>query len=185
VRDVAEDFGDAHDGYVFGADDAGLAGLLHVRAAKAGEGGVGQALVQRGDEGGAVVVAGGFASGEKDARVGYGGDGIDSALAKVSSSEFTIAVREAIRMSDVITGFRQVIQDLVAPDLKAHTAKLEALQKQSEIQHDAVMTTLDAFRAEMRAEFASLRANNQVEVFRQVTPMNERLAVVEARTKQG
>ena len=88
-------------------------------------------------------------------------------------------------MSDVITGFRQVIQDLVAPDLKAHTAKLEALQKQSEVQHDAVMTTLDAFRAEMRAEFASLRANNQVEVFRQVTPMNERLAVVEARTKQG
>ena len=44
--------------------------------------------------------------------------------------------------------------------------KLEALQKQSEIQHDAVMKTLDDFRAEMRSEFAALRANNQVEVFR-------------------
>ena len=88
-------------------------------------------------------------------------------------------------MSDVITGLRQVIQDLVAPDLKSHTAKLEALQKQSKIQHDAVLKTLDAFRAEMRPEFASLRASNQVEVFRQVTPISERVAIIEARTKQG
>jgi hypothetical protein len=58
-------------------------------------------------------------------------------------------------MSDVVTGLRQAIQDLVAPDLKAHTVKLEALQKHNEIQHDAVMTTLDAFRAEMRSEFAA------------------------------
>jgi hypothetical protein len=59
-------------------------------------------------------------------------------------------------MSDIITGVRQVIQDLVAPDLKPHTVKLEAIQKQSEIQHDAVMKTLDAFRAEMRSEFVAL-----------------------------
>ncbi len=81
-------------------------------------------------------------------------------------------------MSDVVTALPQVIQDLVAPDLKAHTVKLEALQKLAEIQHDAVMKTLDAFRAEMRSEFAALRANNQVEVFRQVSPISERIAVV-------
>ena len=86
-------------------------------------------------------------------------------------------------MSDVVTGLRQAIQDLIAPDLKAHTVKLEALQRQNEIQHDALMKTLDAFRAEMRSEFASLRANNQVEVFRQVSPISERIAVVESRTK--
>ncbi len=86
-------------------------------------------------------------------------------------------------MSDFITGLRQVIQDLVSPDLKAHTVKLEALQRQSEIQHDAVMKTLDAFRAEMRSEFAALRASNQVEVFRQVSPISERVAIVESRTK--
>ena len=86
-------------------------------------------------------------------------------------------------MSDIVTGLRQVIQDLVAPDLKSHTVKLEALQKQSEIQHDAVMKTLEAFRAEMRAEFAALHASNQVEVFRQVSPISERVAVVESRTK--
>ncbi len=88
-------------------------------------------------------------------------------------------------MSDIITGLRQVIQDLVAPDLKSHTAKLEALQKQSEMQHDSVMKTLDAFRAEMRSEFAALRASNQVEVYRQVAPISEGMAIVEARTKRG
>ena len=86
-------------------------------------------------------------------------------------------------MSDVITGLRQVIQDLIAPDLKALSAKVDSLQRQSEIQHDAIMKTMDAFRAEMRSEFAALRANNQVEVFRQVAPISERIAVVESRAK--
>ena len=75
-------------------------------------------------------------------------------------------------MSDVISGLRQVIQDLVAPDLKALTAKVDALQKQSELQHDALTKNLDAFRAEMRAEFLSLKANNQLEVMRQVAPIS-------------
>jgi hypothetical protein len=82
-------------------------------------------------------------------------------------------------MSDIITGLHEVIQDLVAPDLKSHTAKLESLQKLSEVQHDAVMKTLDAFRAEMRSEFAASHANNQVEVFRQVSPISERVAVMD------
>ena len=93
-------------------------------------------------------------------------------------------------MSDVVTGLRQVIQDLVAPELKAHTAKLEALQrqyeslqKQSEFQHDSMMKTIDAFRAEMRSEFAALRAANQMEVLRQLSPISERVAVVEERTR--
>jgi len=86
-------------------------------------------------------------------------------------------------MPDIVSSLRQVIQDLVAPDLTSHTVKLEALQKQGEIQHDAVMKTLDAFRAEMRSEFAALQANNQVEVFRQVSPISERIAVVKARAK--
>ncbi len=84
-------------------------------------------------------------------------------------------------MSDVITGMRQVIQDLVAPDLKAIMSRQEALQKQMEVQHDAVVKTIEAFRAEMRSEFAALRANNQLEVLRQVSPLSERLAVVEKK----
>jgi hypothetical protein len=84
-------------------------------------------------------------------------------------------------MSDLITGLRQVIQDLVAPGLKAILSRQESLQKQLEVQHDAVVKTIEAFRAEMRSEFAALRANNQLEVLRQVSPLSERLAVVEKK----
>ena len=95
-------------------------------------------------------------------------------------------------MADLITGLRQVIQDLVAPDLKAIQAKQDGLDKrmelqydsmrrQIEVQHDALMTNMEAFRAEMRSEFAALRANNQLEVYRQVSPLSERLTVVEKR----
>jgi hypothetical protein len=86
-------------------------------------------------------------------------------------------------MSDIVASLRQVIQDLVAPDLKSHTAKLVALQKQADVQYDSIMKTLDAFRAEMRSEFAALRANNQAEVFRQMLPLSERVAALESRLK--
>jgi hypothetical protein len=84
-------------------------------------------------------------------------------------------------MSDIVASLRQVIQDLVAPDLKSHTAKLEALQRQSEVQYDSLMKALDAFRAEMRSEFTALRASNQAEVFRQLLPLSERVAALESR----
>jgi hypothetical protein len=84
-------------------------------------------------------------------------------------------------MADFITGLRQVIQDLVATDLKAIQAKQDATSKQIEVQHDALMKTVDAFRAKMRSEFAALRATNQLDVYRQVSPLSERLTVVEKR----
>ena len=85
-------------------------------------------------------------------------------------------------MADLIGGLRQVIQDLVAPDLKAIQAKQDMTSKLIEVQHDALMKTVDAFRAEMRSEFAALRATNQVEVYRQVSPLSERISVVEKRS---
>ena len=88
-------------------------------------------------------------------------------------------------MSDIVTGVRQAIQDALAPELKYHAPKLDSLQKLIEVQHDATMKTLDAFRAEMRSEFAALRASNQAEVFRQLSPLSERVAVLEARTHTG
>jgi hypothetical protein len=78
-------------GDVFGADDAGLAGGLHLGAAEAGEGCGGNTDAELGDDLGAVVVARGFAGGEEDARVGFGGDGY----------EFTVCgAAAAVRWSD-------------------------------------------------------------------------------------
>jgi len=96
-------------------------------------------------------------------------------------------------MADLVIGLRQVIQYLVAPDLKAIQTKqdatdkkielqYDALRRQIEVQHDALMTNMEAFRAEMRSEFAALRANNQLEVFRQISPLSERLTLVERKS---
>jgi hypothetical protein len=71
---MAQDLGDAHVGDVLGADDTVLAGGFHGGATEAGEGGVGQAGAEFGDDLGAVMVAGGFAGGEEDARIGGRGD---------------------------------------------------------------------------------------------------------------
>jgi len=51
-----------------------LPGLFHLRSAETGEGSLGQTVAQGDDKGRAIGVAGGFAGGEKDARVGLRGD---------------------------------------------------------------------------------------------------------------
>jgi hypothetical protein len=61
-------------GDVFGADDALLAFRFHCSSAQAGEGGGGDATAEFSDDLGAVVVAGGFAGGEEDARIGVRAD---------------------------------------------------------------------------------------------------------------
>jgi len=74
VGRVADDLGDAHVGYVFGADDAVLAGFGHALAAETGEGGLGDFVAQGIDELRAVDVAGGLTGGEEEVRVGRSGD---------------------------------------------------------------------------------------------------------------
>jgi hypothetical protein len=66
---VAQDFGDAHDGDIFGADGLALPFGGHFGSAEAGEGRGGEMLFQFGDEARAVVVARGFAGREKKDRV--------------------------------------------------------------------------------------------------------------------
>jgi hypothetical protein len=83
-------------------------------------------------------------------------------------------------MSDIISGVRQLIQDLVAPDLKAISAKQNATEKQMMLQHDLLMKTLEAFRAEMRSEFALVRAEFRIEIQSQIAPLKERIAVLES-----
>ncbi len=74
VGRVAEDLGDAHVGDVLGADDAALAGALHLQAAEAEEAGCGKLGLQGFDELGAVVIAAGLAGGEEDAWIFAGSD---------------------------------------------------------------------------------------------------------------
>jgi hypothetical protein len=84
-------------------------------------------------------------------------------------------------MSAIVSGVRQLIQDLIASDLKAIAAKQDAMEKHMALQHDVLIKMLEAFRAEMRSELLSLRAATQLEVQRQIAPLSERVAVLDAQ----
>jgi len=104
-----------------------------------------------------------------------------------------------------IEDIRKAFQDVIAPELRGITAKVESLEKrlderfdaaekqtdlklekitnQMALQHDVLVKTIDAFRAEMRSEFMYLKMNSQLDVARQVAPLTERVAVLEAGAK--
>ena len=89
---------------------------------------------------------------------------------------------------NVIAELRQLLQDVIAPDLKSLGAKMDGLQKQVELseksvnaQIEAFRAELNAFRAEMRSEFQAQRTLLQNEVLRETSPIRERIASLEAR----
>jgi hypothetical protein len=62
---------------------------------------------------------------------------------------------------NLIAEIRQLLQDIVAPDLKALTIKLDGVQKQLEFSERSMNAQLDAFRAEMAAFRAEMRSEFQ------------------------
>ena len=89
---------------------------------------------------------------------------------------------------NIIAELRQLLQDVIAPDLKSLNVKLDGLQKQVELseksvnaQIEAFRAELNAFRAEMRSEFQSQRGLLQNELLRETSPIRELLATLEAK----
>jgi hypothetical protein len=95
---------------------------------------------------------------------------------------------------NLIAEIGQLLQDIVAPDLKALTVKVDGIHRQMELGQKATEAQLEAFRteqvafrsemnafrAEMRAEFQGQRNMLQNEVLRETSPIRERLATLEA-----
>ncbi len=109
---------------------------------------------------------------------------------------------------NVISELRQLLQDVIAPDLKSLAMRMDGIQKQMELTQKATEGQLDAFRleiiafrgemsamrsemsamrsemgafrAEMRAEFQAQRNLLQNEVLRETSPIREQIAVLEA-----
>lgn len=88
---------------------------------------------------------------------------------------------------NVISELRQLLQDVIAPDLKSLALKMDGLQRQMELsqkateaQLEAFRSEMNAFRAEMRAEFQGQRNLLQNEVLRETSPIRERIATLEA-----
>ncbi len=104
-------------------------------------------------------------------------------------------------MSDPTTAFRQLLQDLVTPDLKAIVVRQDAADKRFDaidkrfdaidkrfdrqdrnlaLQTEVLIKTIDAFRAEMIAQFAIQSSELRLEFQSQIAPLSERVAVLEA-----
>jgi len=89
---------------------------------------------------------------------------------------------------NIASELRQLLQDVIAPDLKSISMKVDGLQRQMELsqkateaQLEAFRSEMNAFRAEMRAEFQGQRNLLQNEVLRETSPTRERLATLEAQ----
>ncbi|HEX4651407.1 MAG TPA: hypothetical protein VH250_07870 [Granulicella sp.] len=96
---------------------------------------------------------------------------------------------------NILSEIRQLLQDVIAPDLKALAVRVEGNQRHTELALKAMEAQLEAFRvelsafrieqqafrAEMRAEFQAQRNLLQSEVLRETAPIRERLATLEAR----
>ncbi len=95
---------------------------------------------------------------------------------------------------NVIAEIRHILQDILVPDFKALTVKVDGIQRQIELSERSMSAQFDAmraemaasraeiaaFRAEMRSEFQAQRNLVQNEVLRETGPIRERLATLEA-----
>ncbi len=95
---------------------------------------------------------------------------------------------------NMIAEIRHILQDIIVPDFKALTVKVDGMQKQAELSERSMVAQFDAiraemgafraemsaFRAEMRSEFQAQRSLLQNEVLREAAPIRERLASLEA-----
>jgi hypothetical protein len=96
---------------------------------------------------------------------------------------------------NVIAEIRHLLQDILVPDFKALTVKVDGIQRQIELSERSINAQFDAmsaemaasraevnaFRAEMRSEFQAQRNLVQTEVLRETGPIRERIASLEAR----
>lgn len=62
---------------------------------------------------------------------------------------------------NIIAELRQLLQDVIAPDLKSLNVKMDGLQKQVELSEKSVNAQIEAFRAELNAFRAEMRSELQ------------------------
>jgi hypothetical protein len=107
---------------------------------------------------------------------------------------------------NVLSEIRQILQDVIAPDLRALAVRVDGNQRHTELAFKAMevqleafraelsafrselsafRTEMNAFRAEMRAEFQGQRNLLQSELLRETLPLRERLATLEAHEAQS
>jgi len=126
IGGMADDFGEAHVGNVFGADDALDSGVGHFLAAESEEGCVGEVLENFGDEFCAVVIARGFACRDEDRSHGDSLVGAEREFgfeARGGVAEFLVLVLELVELPIEATLQEQLL-------VRAHLAELAFVHDQ-------------------------------------------------------
>jgi len=85
-------------------------------------------------------------------------------------------------MSDnVLQTLQQLVQDVIAPDVRELKVRMSSLEKQMDVRFDAMEQRMDARFDAMMAALSESKAQSELANFRVIAALSERVAVLEAQ----
>ena len=82
---------------------------------------------------------------------------------------------------NVLKTLQQLVQDVIAPDVRELKVRVASLEKQMDANHQIVLDKMDTqFRALMAA-ISEAKAQNELSSYKLISSLAERVAVLEAR----
>ncbi len=91
---------------------------------------------------------------------------------------------------NLLQTLQQLVQDVIAPDVRELKVRVSSLEKQMDVRFDAVDVRFNALEQKMDAQFNALlsaigesKAQSELTTMRLITPLAERIAVLEAQRR--
>ena len=96
-----------------------------------------------------------------------------------------------VMMSEnLLQTLQQLVQDVIAPDVRELKVRVSSLEKQMDVRFDAVDGRFNALEQKMDAQFDALlaaigesKAQSELTTMRLIAPLAERIAVLEAQRR--
>ena len=97
-------------------------------------------------------------------------------------------IRSDAMPDNLLQTLQQLVQDVIAPDVRELKVRLSSLEKQMDVRFDAVDSRFNAMEQKSDAQFRALmaaisesRAQSELSSVRAVSALSERVAVLEAQ----
>jgi hypothetical protein len=91
---------------------------------------------------------------------------------------------------NLLQTLQQLVQDVIAPDVRELKVRVSSLEKQMDVRFDAVDVRFNALEQKMDAQFNALlaaigesKAQSELTTMRLIAPLSERIAVLEAQRR--
>jgi capsule polysaccharide export protein KpsE/RkpR len=89
---------------------------------------------------------------------------------------------------NVLKTLQQLVQDVIAPDVRELKVRVVALEKQMDANHQALSEKIDSQTAQMKSQFQAImaaisesKAQSELTSYKLISSLAERVAVLEAR----